>query len=107
MADKRKIFAATAGAAVAAGITLAAGRKLARATGYGQSEEMVTYHVTPNGEGWSVGAENGDQATSRHDTKRAALSAARDLANRRTPSRLVIHRMDGTIQSQHSYGDQT
>lgn len=107
MADKKKIVAATAGAAVAAGITLAVGRKLAKPTGNGPSREIATYHVTPNGEGWSVGTEHGNQATSRHDTKRGALSAARDLANARTPSRLVIHGMDGTIQAEHSYGDET
>lgn len=107
MADKKKIVAAMAGAAAAAGITLAAGKKLLKAKGDRPSEEIVTYHVTPNGEGWSVGTEHGDQAISRHDTKRGALSAARDRANRGTPSRLVIHRMDGTIQSEHSYGDRT
>lgn len=111
MADAKKIIATTAGVAAATGLAVAAKKKLdARSEGSGKKNRdgslrpKVIYHVKPDGEVWTIEAEDGQRASSRHDTKKAALGAARELANRHAPSRLVIHRSDGTIQRQHAYG---
>lgn len=63
------------------------------------------YHVVPFEDGWKVEAENAARATSLHSTKDEALAAARDLAKNQEPSQVVVHRMDGTIQTSYTYGD--
>ncbi len=97
----KKILASTAGAAAAAGLTVAALKKL-RGSG---DDAAVVYHVKPDGssEGWRVAVEGQSQPGSLHETKTAAVERARELAHEHTPSRLVIHRADGTIQRQHAY----
>ncbi len=63
-----------------------------------------TYHVAPNPEGgWKVEAEEAGRASSTHRTKAEAVRAGRELAGRRAPARLVVHRADGTIQEHRSY----
>ena len=66
--------------------------------------EPVVYHLVPDGENWAVRREGIDADISVHTTKQAALKAARGVAQAHEPSRLVIHRSDGTIQSSHEYG---
>lgn len=66
-------------------------------------KQPVAYHLLPDGEGWTVRREHSDETLSRHDTKNAALRAARGLAHTHLPSRLVVHRADGTIQTSYSY----
>lgn len=66
------------------------------------SDETV-YRVEPGEDGWGVQREGASRAASRHATKAEAVSAARDLAKSKTPSRLVILRQDGTVQSESSY----
>lgn len=63
-----------------------------------------TYHVAPHPEGgWKVEAEELGRASSTHRTKAEAVRAGRELAGRRAPARLVVHRADGTIQEHRSY----
>jgi len=68
-----------------------------------RADAPVVYHVVPDGDDWKVELEGSERAVSRHDTKKEALEAARSLAKERAPSRMVIHRQDGTIQTSHSY----
>ncbi|MCR1981393.1 DUF2188 domain-containing protein [Cellulosimicrobium cellulans] len=42
---------------------------------------------------------------STHFTKEAAVSAGVDVAKRNAPSQLFIHRKDGTIEDERTYGD--
>lgn len=64
-----------------------------------------TWHVTPTQDGqWRVIRENASRASSVHDTKDKAVSAAKDIARKRSKSQVVLHRQDGTIQKAHSYG---
>lgn len=65
--------------------------------------EPVAYHLVPKGDGWTIHIEGSQTDIRRFDTKNSALDAARDLANAHMPSRLVVHRADGTIQTSHSY----
>lgn len=57
-------------------------------------------------EQWKVGYEAAGTAFSAHNTKEDAIRAGRELAQKQEPSRLVIHRLDGSIQTEHSYGEE-
>lgn len=81
---------------------LSGGTAAAAASGNG-SDERKTYHVAAHDEGWKVEAEGASRATSVHDTKSEAVSAAKELAQNQRPSAVVIHRKDGAIQDQVSY----
>lgn len=95
-----KIIAATAGVAAAA----AAGVAYFRGTrGAGAGGATTVYHVQPGDDGWQVKGADADRASSRHSTKKEALSAARDLAHSKVPSQLVVHRSDGSVQESWSY----
>lgn len=60
-------------------------------------------HVVPHTGGWAVrGAGNG-RATSVHDTQRAAIDAARGIAQNQH-SELLIHGRNGQIRDRDSYG---
>ncbi|MGD2130948.1 MAG: DUF2188 domain-containing protein [Lysobacterales bacterium] len=69
-----------------------------------QPDEPMAYHLLPKGDGWTVRLEGHTKDISLHTNKNAALSAARGLAQAHEPSRLVVHRADGTIQTSFSYG---
>lgn len=64
------------------------------------------YHVATQGDGWKVELEGATRAASKHPTKDEALGAARELAKANLPSGVVVHKMDGTIQTQYSYDDE-
>lgn len=93
----KKILTAAGVAAATAGIAVAATRR-ARHDG-----EPLVYHVRSAAEGWAVERDGSDRATSLHATKKEAVSAARDLARSRAPSRLIIHGVDGSELRSHEY----
>lgn len=95
-----KILATAAGVAAATVAGVVAVRKL---RGDGGAKHLTVYHVLPLDDGWSIKMEGAEEASSHHDTKKAALDAARELVKSREPSQLVIHRQDGTIQDAHTY----
>lgn len=103
MPGKKTIIATTAGVAAATGIAVAA-KKRRDAGRKTDGPPSTVYHVKPDGEEWMVEAEGAARASSRHPTKKAAVDEGRSLAGKKTPSRLVIHRSDGTVQRQHAYG---
>ena len=64
------------------------------------------YHVVPNQDkGWRVEFEGAQRASSAHDTKAEAIKAARQYATNAQPSQVIIHGMDGVIQTEYTYGD--
>lgn len=65
--------------------------------------DPLAYHLVPKGDGWTIHLEGSKTDIRRFDTKNSALDAARDLANAHLPSRLIVHRADGTIQTSHTY----
>lgn len=67
--------------------------------------ETMTYHLVPKDEHWSVRREGSDRDISVHPNKKSALTAARGVAQAHEPSRLVVHRADGTIQDSYRYGE--
>lgn len=69
--------------------------------------ERTVYHVAPQDDGWKVELEGASRATSLHDVKDEALTAARELARGKAPAAVVVHRKDGTIQTRYSYDEET
>lgn len=63
------------------------------------------YHLIPNGSEWAVRREGNSEDIAVHPTKNAALDAARGIAKAHEPSRLVVHKADGTIQTSYNYGE--
>lgn len=61
------------------------------------------YHVVTAEEGWKVELEGTEKALSSHGTKDEAVDAARKLGQANEPSMVVVHKMDGTIQSNYTY----
>lgn len=80
-------------------------RKVDRLVGAG-AEVKTIFHVAPHEDGWKVEAEGATTPASTHTTKDAALTAAREVAKKAEPSQVVVHRMDGTIQTQFGYGEE-
>jgi hypothetical protein len=93
---KKKIVGVAAGAAAAATAVGIAAAKL-------RGRSPTVYHVRAVDDGWEIRKEGAKEPASRHGTKRQAVKEARDLAGGHTPSRLVIHRRDDTIQKEHTY----
>jgi hypothetical protein len=93
---KKKVIGAAAGVAAAA---TAAGIAAAKLKG----AKPTVFHVRPREDGWAVEADGAKQASSTHRTKRQAVKAGRALAADKSPSQLIIHRGDDSVQKEHSY----
>ncbi|MGY4893199.1 MAG: DUF2188 domain-containing protein [Candidatus Saccharimonadota bacterium] len=61
------------------------------------------FRVVPNGTNWQVKYEG--KVLTNHYTKDAAIDKGRAYALANKPSQLVIHRADGTIETEWTYGD--
>lgn len=61
------------------------------------------FRVVPYGSNWQV-KHNGNVLTN-HYTKDAAIDKGRAYALANQPSQLVLHKADGTIQQEWTYGD--
>ncbi|NDY41590.1 DUF2188 domain-containing protein [Dissulfurirhabdus thermomarina] len=62
-------------------------------------------HVTPRTDGgWNVKEENASRASSSHDTKAEAIARAKESAKKQALGQVIIHKQDGTIQTEHTYG---
>ena len=68
--------------------------------------KRVVYHVVPDkDEGvWKVKREGAERASSIHDVRGDAFEKARDLAQNNPLSQVKIHKRDGTIQEERTYG---
>jgi len=64
-----------------------------------------TYHVTSGGKGgWRVKAEGASRASNTYENKADAVQRAKDLAKAQPLGQIVIHRKDGQIQTEYTYG---
>lgn len=70
------------------------------------SEKRVTYHVVPSSDpkGWIVKKSKTDDEDF-YRTKKEAVAAGRAIARSFKKGQLIIHRKDGTIQTEYTYGD--
>ena len=62
------------------------------------------HHVVPHQNGWAVRREGADRASAVTRTKDQAVDRARDIAERERGA-VVIHRENGTIQEERTYGN--
>jgi uncharacterized protein DUF2188 len=69
--------------------------------------QRAIFHVTPFHNGWQVkgqGAGEFDQEAV-VDTKDRAVELARERAKSTEPSQVIIHKQDGVIETEYTYGD--
>jgi hypothetical protein len=62
----------------------------------------TVFHVVPNGTNWQV--KSGGRVLSDHVAKQRAVDSGREYALASKPSQLVVHRADGTIEEEFTYG---
>ncbi len=62
-------------------------------------------HVIPRDSGWSVKRQASSRAASIHSTQEEAIEAARALAARNSPSEVIIHRKDGSIEAREGMSE--
>lgn len=60
------------------------------------------YHVVPDGKDWNV--THAGQTLSKHADKDDAIESARSVAKANQPSQVVVHKQDGTFQTEYTYG---
>jgi uncharacterized protein YdaT len=65
---------------------------------------MKRYHVVSNDGSWKVKGENSARASSVHETKAEAVNAARELAKSQGNTQVIIHKQNGRIQEERTYG---
>lgn len=65
----------------------------------------VIFRVASHEDGWKVEREGETTPLSVHSTKEEAVTAAREIARKAEPSEVVVHKLDGTVQSRFGYGD--
>ncbi|MDX1622209.1 MAG: DUF2188 domain-containing protein [Nitriliruptorales bacterium] len=66
--------------------------------------ERKSYHVTSREDGWEVKAEGASRASAVTERKSEAVDRAKRLAKNQEPSQVVVHKRDGTVQDNYSYG---
>lgn len=66
---------------------------------------LETYHVKSHDDGWAVEAEGAQRPSAVEAKKAAAVSRAREIAGNKRPSKVIVHKMDGTVQDEFTYGD--
>ena len=66
----------------------------------------TVYHVVPNaaGEAWLVRQEDGD-FREEHATKEQAVASAKERARRQEPSQVKVHKSDGNMEYESTYGE--
>jgi hypothetical protein len=62
------------------------------------------YHVTPKGDAWRAKRAGTRRADSIHLRKSDAIARAKELAQRGPLGQVKVHRRDGEIQSEYTYG---
>lgn len=68
--------------------------------------KRTVYHVSPHPDGgWKVQKEKAPRAIARHDKKNDAVARAKSTAQKNIPSQVIVHKADGEIQTEFTYGD--
>lgn len=76
-------------------------KPLAKRAGGGR----VVYHVKPSSDGrWQVAKRGAARASSSHERKTEAVARGKELAAKQRLGQLVVHKADGTIQGEFTYG---
>ena len=62
------------------------------------------FHVTPDQGDWKVKREGAERASKTFEKKEAAVNYGREKAKNQDLGQVIIHKKDGTIQTEHTYG---
>lgn len=70
------------------------------------AENRTVYHVVPDASGdrWVVSQENNDSFRQEYRTKAEAESAAKDRARGEEPAQVKVHKIDGNMEYESTYG---
>jgi len=69
-------------------------------------ERRMVYHVVSNPEGgWLVKKEKNKNPSARADTKHEAVAKAKELAKKTKLGQVIVHKKDGKIQTEYTYGE--
>jgi len=63
-----------------------------------------TFHVVPAKDGWNVKREGAQRPAKTFDIKKDAVDFGRRAAQHQPLGQLKIHKKDGTIQEERTYG---
>lgn len=64
----------------------------------------VIYHVVPAADGWAVKEQRNPVAISTHRNKADAVAAGRAIAKSHALGQLIVHRANGTFETEYTYG---
>lgn len=65
--------------------------------------KQTTYRVEPHEEGWSVTKEGASRASAVEAKKEEAVHTAREYAKNQVPSRVIVHKKDGSVHKEFTY----
>lgn len=70
------------------------------------ASDRKVYHVVPNADQsrWVVSRENDDSFREEYDTKAEAKRAAKERARGEEPSQVKVHKRDGNMEYESTYG---
>ncbi len=71
------------------------------------ASDRTVYHVVPNAsaERWVVTIENDADFREEYDTKQEAVEAAKGRARCEEPAQVKVHRQDGNMEYESTYGE--
>ena len=70
--------------------------------------QRKVYHIVPNPgqeKDWKIKEENIDEPLGLFSNKEEAIEKAKEIAKANEPSQIIVHREDGQIQTEYTYGD--
>ena len=70
------------------------------------SSNRTVYHVVPNSsaDAWVISRENDEGFREEYRTKEEAVQAAKERARGQEPSQVKVHRSDGNMEYESTYG---
>lgn len=71
------------------------------------ASDRKVYHVAPNADQsrWVISREGDDSYREEFDTKDEAVEAAKSRARGTEPSQVKVHKLDGNMDYESTYGD--
>jgi hypothetical protein len=71
------------------------------------ANDRTVYHVVPNASAdqWVISLENDDTFREEYRTKEEAVEAAKQRARRQEPAQVKVHKSDGNMDYESTYGD--
>lgn len=70
------------------------------------AKDRTVYHVLPNGDkGWKVENVGNKKVLMEEATKEEIVKKIKEKAKKEEPSQVVVHKKDGNIEYESTYGD--